>query len=104
MRLTIFAVENQYPKNEIFWVCVCSFSYTARKAHAPCNVGISNLFSFTNFSPHYPIFATISEKRFEHKTYVFVSPWFDLQLDALNSCLFTYNTFIKLLYMFRALL
>ena len=30
-------------------------------------------------------------------------PWFDLQLDALNSCLFTYNTFIKLLYMFRAL-
>jgi hypothetical protein len=29
--------------------------------------------------------------------------WFDLQLDALNSCLFTYNTFIKILYMFRAL-
>jgi hypothetical protein len=29
--------------------------------------------------------------------------WFYLQLDALNSCLFTYNTFIKLLYMFRAL-
>jgi hypothetical protein len=32
-----------------------------------------------------------------------IRPWFDLQLDALNSCLFTYNTFIKLLYMFRAL-
>jgi hypothetical protein len=31
-----------------------------------------------------------------------VGPWFDLQLDALNSCLFTYNTIIKLLYMFRA--
>ena len=30
-------------------------------------------------------------------------PWFDLQLDAQYSCLFTYNTFIKLLYMFRAL-
>ena len=30
-------------------------------------------------------------------------PWFDLQIDALNSCLFTYNTFIKLLYMFRSL-
>ena len=30
-------------------------------------------------------------------------PWFDLQLDALNFCLFTYNTFIKLLYIFRAL-
>ena len=27
----------------------------------------------------------------------------DLQLDAQNSYLFTYNTFIKLLYMFRAL-
>jgi hypothetical protein len=32
-----------------------------------------------------------------------IPPWFDLQLDAQNSCLFTYNTFIKLLYMFRAL-
>jgi len=29
---------------------------------------------------------------------------FDLQLDAQNSYLFTYNTFIKILYMFRALL
>ena len=27
----------------------------------------------------------------------------NLQLDAQNSCLFTYNTFIKILYMFRAL-
>ena len=27
----------------------------------------------------------------------------DLQLDAQNSCLLTYNTFIKTLYMFRAL-
>ena len=27
----------------------------------------------------------------------------DLQLHAQNSCLFTYNTFIKILYMFRAL-
>jgi hypothetical protein len=27
----------------------------------------------------------------------------DLQLDAKNSYLFTYNTFIKILYMFRAL-
>jgi hypothetical protein len=27
----------------------------------------------------------------------------DLQLDAQNSCLFTYNIFIKILYMFRAL-
>jgi hypothetical protein len=28
----------------------------------------------------------------------------DLQLDAQNSCLFTYNTSIKIIYMFRALL
>ena len=28
---------------------------------------------------------------------------FDLQLDAQNSYLFTYNTFIKIFYMFRAL-
>jgi len=28
---------------------------------------------------------------------------FDLQLDAQNSYLFTYNIFIKILYMFRAL-
>jgi hypothetical protein len=28
---------------------------------------------------------------------------FDLQLDAQNFHLFTYNTFIKILYMFRAL-
>jgi hypothetical protein len=28
----------------------------------------------------------------------------DLQLDAQNSYLFTYNTFIKILYLFRALL
>ena len=27
----------------------------------------------------------------------------DLQLDAQNSYLFTYNTFVKILYMFRAL-
>ena len=25
----------------------------------------------------------------------------DIQLDAQNSCLFTYNTFIKILYIFR---
>jgi len=29
-------------------------------------------------------------------------PWFDLQPDAPNPRSFTYNTFIKLLYMFRA--
>jgi hypothetical protein len=33
-----------------------------------------------------------------HRSITFV----DLQLDAQNSYLFTYNTFIKILYMFRA--
>jgi hypothetical protein len=46
----------------------------------------------------------------EHKNseYVFLINWIqltldDLQLDAQNLYLFTYNTFIKILYMFRAL-
>jgi len=34
-----------------------------------------------------------------HRTITLV----DFQLDAQNSYLFTYNTFIKILYMFRAL-
>jgi hypothetical protein len=34
-----------------------------------------------------------------HRSITFV----DLQLDAQNSCLFTYNTFIRILYTFRAL-
>jgi len=34
---------------------------------------------------------------------VFVLTLVDFQLDAQNSYLFTYNTFIKILYMFRAL-
>jgi hypothetical protein len=34
-----------------------------------------------------------------HRSITFV----DLQLDVKNSCLFTYNTFIKVLYMFRGL-
>jgi len=38
-----------------------------------------------------------SENKFRFWTFV------DLQLDAQNSYLFIYNTFIKILYMFRAL-
>jgi hypothetical protein len=37
------------------------------------------------------------------KLHLLKQPWFDLQIDAKNSYLFTYNTFIKSLYMFRAL-
>jgi len=36
-------------------------------------------------------------------SYTVVYSLVDLQLDAQNSYLFTYNTFIKILYMFRAL-
>ena len=36
-------------------------------------------------------------------TYIRWKTLVDLQLDAQNSYLFTYNTFIKILYMFRAL-
>ena len=34
---------------------------------------------------------------------IIIPQFVDLQLDAQNSYLFTYNTFIKILYMFRAL-
>jgi len=42
MRVTIFVVENHYSKYKIFWLCVCSFSYAALKAHVPGNVCISD--------------------------------------------------------------
>ena len=35
--------------------------------------------------------------------YLLILTLVDLQLDVQNSYLFTYNTFIKILYMFRAL-
>ena len=64
---------------------------------------------------------SLEHTRFEHTvdgtqiiltTYTSLDDWLpvhrsitliDLQLDAQNSYLFTYNTFIKILYMFRAL-
>jgi hypothetical protein len=39
----------------------------------------------------------------EAQQLIFLTILVDLQLDAQNSYLFTYNTFIKILYMFRAL-
>jgi hypothetical protein len=39
-----------------------------------------------------------------HSTQTISLTLIDLQLDTKNSYLFTYNTFIKILYMFRALL
>jgi len=54
----------------------------------------------------------MSKRRSSSRTLVHLDGWLtvhrsitlvDLQLDAQNSYLFTYNTFIKTLYMFRAL-
>jgi len=41
--------------------------------------------------------------RITHSQHTTTRTLFDFQLDAQNSDLFTYNTFIKILYMFRAL-
>jgi len=44
-------------KYYIFWVCVCSLRYPARKAHAPyCHLWRVPLY---NIFPHYPIKGTI---------------------------------------------
>ena len=40
--VTIVAVENN--KHYIFWVCVCSLSYPACKAHMPCGLSGSTVF------------------------------------------------------------
>ena len=52
-------------------------------------VYLSCLFSIENFDDWLTVYRSIT--------------LVDLQLDAQNSCLFTYNTFIKILCMFRAL-
>jgi len=46
VRVTAVAVEQQY---YILCVCVCSLSYPARKAHAPCYTAICGLYSSTAF-------------------------------------------------------
>jgi len=69
-----------------------------------------------NFFPHISFFLTCCKTHPPHPpwviTPVILDDWLtvhhnitlvDLQLDAQNSCLFTYNTFIKILYMFRGL-
>jgi hypothetical protein len=50
-----------------------------------------------NRKPEYPSLPSFSKD--QHDKYSLVN----FQLDAQNSYLFTYNTFIKILYMFRAL-
>jgi len=48
---------------------------------------------------HYTTYVNLDDWLTVHHSITLV----DLQLDAQNSCLFIYNTFIKILYMFRAL-
>jgi hypothetical protein len=58
VRVTIVGVEKKY---YTFWVCVCSFSYPAGKAHAPYShlwpVWLCHIF------PHYLINGTIFRKK-----------------------------------------
>jgi hypothetical protein len=64
-------------KYYIFWVCVCSLSYAACKAHAPYYIVICGLSGCTVFFPHYLINGTIFGKRLLNIKCVF---WFYLQL------------------------
>jgi hypothetical protein len=48
---------------------------------------------------HYTTYVNLDDWLTVHHSITLV----DLQLDAQNSCLFTYDTFIKILYMFPAL-
>jgi len=50
-----------------------------------------------------PVVKTLSRNPDDWLTMHRSITWVDLQLDVQNSYLFTYNTFIKILYMFRAL-
>ena len=59
---------------------------------------------FTTARPQSPSSATLIESILDDWLTVHRSiTLFDLQLDAQNSYLFTYNTFTKILYMFQAL-
>jgi hypothetical protein len=60
---------------------------------------LRELFPILNYSNIY-----ISNNNFDRYNKAHKATLVDLQLDAQNSYLFTYNTFIKILYMFQALL
>jgi len=47
----------------IFWMCVCSLSYPACKAHAPYYIAVYRLSVSTTFFPHYLINQTVSEEK-----------------------------------------
>jgi hypothetical protein len=64
-------------KYYIFWVCVCSLSYTVCSAHAPyCHLWPAPLFKVC---PHYLITVTISIKKLLNVKCVFL---FSLQLTS----------------------
>jgi hypothetical protein len=61
----------------IFWVCFCSLSYPAYKAHAPYYIVICGLPGLYHIFPHYLIKGTNFEKKLLNTKCVF---WFSLQL------------------------
>ena len=77
----------------IFILCKILFFY------AMYNVCLSSFFRIQKQAPYSKMRNCETPLFKKNRTWILV----DLQLDAQNSYLFTFNTFIKILYMFRAL-
>jgi hypothetical protein len=76
------------------------WKWTAGKPYSKISMTLLIRFFFDiGFHRKTPIYWTVLHTNLQKKCITLV----DLQLDAQNSNLFTYNTFIKILYMFRAL-
>jgi hypothetical protein len=67
VRVTIVAVEKQLVQHYIRCECVCSLSYPARKAHAPCYIVICGLSSSTALFHIIPYMTRFSQKVIKHK-------------------------------------
>jgi len=73
VRATIAAVEKQ--KYYIFWVCVCSLGYPARKAHAPHYIFICGIPCCIIFFSTLPRTPQYSEKKVnEHEMSILIFP------------------------------